>query len=205
MLGISKSTLSDWLSKYPLSAEQFALLENSRKQGRQLGIERTRYTKKLKREKRLAEYLKEAKKTILPLSKRELFLAGLFLYWGEGGKTERGLVSISNTDPSVLKFSLIWITEGLDIPKNKVRVLLHLYDDMIIDEVKDYWSKALNIPISQFTKPYIKKSKKTEMDYKGFGHGTCMLRICDTILKEKIIMGIRAIGNYSEEYIRQEF
>ncbi len=45
---------------------------------------------RLKRERRLKRQYNDVRKMLLPFSKRELFIAGLFLYWGEGGKTERG-------------------------------------------------------------------------------------------------------------------
>jgi predicted transcriptional regulator len=195
-LGVSKSTLSGWLKEYPLSQEQIRLLRDSHSR-----IERFRQTMLRKRETRLLSSYNEAKDTLLPLTKRELFLAGLFLYWGEGGKTERGLVTISNTDPGVLKFSLYWMVKGMDITKDKIRVLLHLYNDMNVEESIDYWSKTLNIAKSQFVKPYIKISTRTTVDYKGFGHGTCMLRVGSTLLKEKILMSMKVMADYAEETI----
>ncbi len=59
----------------------------------------------------------------------------------------------------------------------------------------DYWSRELNINKIFFSKPYIKKSKKSDIDQKGFGHGTCGLRVYDTVMKENILMAIRAIGD----------
>jgi hypothetical protein len=179
-LGLSKSTLSAWLRKYPLTQEQISLLNGSN----QARIEKYRQTMRLKRDKRLKRQYNEVKKKLLPFSKRELFIAGLFFYWGEGGKTERGAVTISNTDPAVLKFSLLWMREALDIPKEKIKVLLHLYNDLVIEEEMEFWGETLHIPRSQFVKPYIKKSKRVDLDEKGFGHGTCNLRVCNTIIKE---------------------
>lgn len=198
-IGVSKSTLSGWLKKYPLDKEQLRSLRDLN----ELRIERFRQTMLLKREKKLTSYYNEAKVRILPLSKGELFLAGLFLYWGEGGKTERGLISISNTDPSVIKFALYWLYKAFNTPKEKIKILLHLYTDMDIEDSIIFWSKELNIPISQFTKPYIKKSNRAELDEKGFGHGTCQLRVNNTVQKEKILMSIKLMGDYASKYILQ--
>ena len=197
-LGVGKSTLSGWLREHPLSDEQVRFLRDG-----EVRIEKYRQTMRLKRERKLHGYYKEAKGAVLPLSKRELFLSGLFLYWGEGGKTERGTISISNTDPSVLKFTLYWMREALDIPKEKIKALLHLYDDMVIEEAVEFWSKTLNMPRSQFSKPYIKKSKRSDLDEKGYGHGTCMLRVCSTEIKDRTLMAIKAIADYSEDYIQK--
>jgi transposase len=47
-LNISKSTLSNWLSKYPLTSEQVINLAQSKKRNKFLGIEKIRLTKQKK-------------------------------------------------------------------------------------------------------------------------------------------------------------
>lgn len=196
-LGVSKSTLSYWLRDYPLSKERINELRG-RSERR---IEKFRKTMRAKRERRLNGFYREEKRKWLPLSKRELFIAGLFLYWGEGGKTVRHTISLNNTDPQVMKFTLHWLIEALEIPREKIRVYLHLYSDMDVGKEMGFWSKELKIPLSRFVKPYIKKSKKADIDHKGFGHGTCGLLVCDTRLKERILMNIKAIADYYGEMI----
>lgn len=132
---------------------------------------------------------------ILPLSRKELLIAGLFLYWGEGSKTT-GSVSINNTDPEILRFSLYWLNKVLKVPKNKIRVYLHLYKDMNIKQELEFWSKILKIPLNQFAKPYIKSSNRENLTHKGFGRGTCGLAIHNVNLKEEIMMSIKAISDY---------
>lgn len=198
-IGVSKSTLSDWLKKFPLSREQIRLLRDLS----EVRIEKYRQTMKLKRENKLNGYFEEEKRRLLPLSERELFLAGLFLYWGEGGKSQRHTVSINNTDPTVIKFALYWMVKCLKIPKGEIHVFLHLYNDMdFLSEIM-FWSKELQIPISNFDRPYIKESTRTSLDQKGFGHGTCGVRTCDTVIKERLMMGIRAVAEYYEAKINQ--
>lgn len=194
-LGISKSTLSGWLGAVQLSESELKLLQLHRKKSKDIAVEKTRITKQGKRQLRLSQQYEEQKNILLPLSNRELLIAGLFLYWGEGNKNLQGSISINNTDPQVLKFSLYWITEVLLMPRSKIKVCLHLYSDMSIDDETSYWSKELNIPVSQFTNPYIKKSKRVGIDHKGFGHGTCTVRVNDVHLKESIIMGIKSIAD----------
>lgn len=199
-LEISKSTLSDWLSKYPLTKAQLAMLEKSRKKNKYLSIEKIRLTKLKKRELRLKSVYEKEKNYWMSLSHRELEIAGLFLYWGEGSKNLKGALSLNNTDPKVLKFTLFWMKNVLGIPQEKIKVWLHLYSDMNAKEEMRFWSKNLNMPLSQFGKPYFKKSKREDLDHKGFGHGTCGLAISDIRLKERIIMAINAIGdNYGSK------
>lgn len=192
-LRLSKSTLSRWLRKYPLNEEQM----NKLREKSQIRIEKFRQTMMQKRQIRLLTYYNEERRKLFPLSERELFIAGLFLYWGEGNKFSRYTLSINNTDPSVLTFSLFWITHALHIDKKNIRVFLHLYKDMDIKKETNYWSKELDIDISQFSKPYIKKSKRNDVDQKGFGHGTCGIRIDSVFLKERILMNLKALSDFS--------
>lgn len=136
------------------------------------------------------------------LSDRELFLSGLFLYWGEGNKVSRNTVSISNTDPNVIKFSILWMIRSLKVPKSKIKVSLQLYSDMNIDKSIDYWVKELNMPVEQFNKPYIKTSTRNLIDQKGFGYGTCSVSIQNTIIKENLLMAIKAIADFYSEKVK---
>ena len=86
-LDIAKSTLSDWLRKYPLTEAQLHALETNRTRRIFLAREKTTITKQLKYKKRLNDCLINQQKECLPLTKKELFLAGVFLYWG--GKAEK--------------------------------------------------------------------------------------------------------------------
>jgi hypothetical protein len=78
---VSKSTLSVWLKNYPLTHEQIYKLNHN-----EARREKFRNTMKAKKEEKLKRYYTQAEISLLPISKKELFLAGLFLYWGEGGK-----------------------------------------------------------------------------------------------------------------------
>ncbi len=188
-LSVSKSTLSGWLYNMPLSEKRI----------RELGafsptrIERCRNTKRRKKIARQDSVFEKVSKDIGKLSKRELFLAGLFLYWGEGGKTKYYTTILTNTNPCMVKFFLKWL-ENFGVDKKKLKVSLHLYSDMDISKQMKYWSKLLDISISQFRKPYIKKSKFTDITYRnGFGQGTCSLIYDNRDLSEYVLQGIKYI------------
>ncbi|MFA5051323.1 MAG: helix-turn-helix domain-containing protein [Patescibacteria group bacterium] len=192
ILGISKSTLSCWLKDYPLSKQRIRELRDCNEQR----IEKYRETMREKREKRLKKIYGEQKQLWLPLTNRELFFAGLFLYWGEGRKGFQSAIEVSNTDPSMIRFVIYWLTKILKIPKEKIKVGLHLYKNMDIKKEHLFWSKTLNLSPSQFRKPYIKESSNLRINHKGgFGHGTCRIYICDARIKEKIILLIQGITN----------
>jgi len=197
MIKVSKSTLSLWLKTYPLSDKQLDRVKKIKYKA----IEKFRETMKIKKKDRLEKYLDEAKKNLFPFSKNNLYIAGLFLYWGEGNKASAHTISINNTDPSVLKFTKYWYLKALGIKEKNMKIHLHLYKDMKIIKEINYWSTQLQIPKSQFIRPYIKESKKSNIDQKGFGHGTCGLVVHNTVLKEKILMGIQAVADYSTKKI----
>lgn len=192
LVGVSKSTLSYWLKNMPLSDDRVKMLRDWNANR----IEKFRNTMRQKREDRLSKTYSEEKIKILPLSERELFLAGLFLYWGEGGKTAEARLTISNTNPAIIKFFIRWL--GLfKVPKSKLRIYLHLYKDMHIKKEMIFWAKILDIPLQQFQKPYIKNSALSGLTYKnGFNHGTCNAIIGDARLSERVLMGIKAISDY---------
>lgn len=193
-LNVSKSTLSDWLKNYPLTNEQLLRLKNLI----YLRVEKCRITRENKRNERYEQIQKEELDKWTPLSKKELYLAGLFLYWGEGNKSLKGSISLNNTDPSVVNFFLYWLVKILNFEHKKIRVYVHLYNDMNIEEELNYWSKQLNLPRSQFIKPYIKNSTRSSLTQKGFGHGTCGIMVNNIRYKEKIILGLKAIAGYYE-------
>lgn len=191
-LKVSKSTLSIWLRNYPLSKQRIRELRDCNEQR----IEKYRETRRKNKENRLQETYKVQKKLLLPLNKREIFIAGLLLYWGEGTKCRMDGLSISNTDPSVIKFFIYWLNKILDIPKKKMTVRLQLYNDMNIQKEINYWSATLKIPLKQFAPPYIKKTSIKRINHKGgFGHGTCNVRINNTSIAEKIFMSLKAIND----------
>lgn len=194
-LKLSKSTLSDWLKNLPLAENTLRALSKNRQISRDIRIEKFRQTFRNKWIKRLSQTLESQTKTLLPLTKKELFLAGVFLYWGEGSK-RRNIVSISNTDPRVIMFALYWMTKILKVENKKIQIRLHLYSDMDLGKETDYWSEVLKIPKSQFKPAYIKKTTRDSLSYKSFGHGTCNLMCFSVALSEKIAMTIKAVSEF---------
>lgn len=197
-LDISKSTLSSWLYNMPLSVKRIRELQADSP----IRIEKYRNTMRAKREARLEEVYKKVAKDVGNFSKRDLFLAGLFLYWGEGTKAQRTSVTLTNTNPAMLKFFIKWL-ELFDVKREDMKVKLHLYSDMNIKRSLDFWSKELKIPVNQFRKPYIKKTQLKSITYNnGFGEGTCCVTVDNRDLWEYIIMGMKYISKFSNKNMR---
>ena len=195
-LGLSKSTLSGWLADYPLSDERIRELRDWNYER----IEKCRNTKARKKKIRLENVFTSVSKDIGHLSERDMYIAGFFLYWGEGGKTRMSTVSLTNSNPSVLKFFISWlILLGVDTSKLKIR--LQIYADMDQRKMMEYWSNTLNIPISQFDNPQIKKSNQANLTYRnGFGKGTCTVIYNNRALGEYVLSGIQFLTHGRQDF-----
>jgi hypothetical protein len=188
-LGVSKSTLSVWLKDMPLSREQInALRAFSSKR-----IERFRNTMRMKREARLSDVYAHVVRDIGKITHREIFIAGLFLYWGEGGKTRSYGITFSNTDPNMIRFHLRWL-EIPKIPREKIKIRLHLYKDMSVPKETLFWSTHLGLEDRHFIRPYIKQSSMETLTRKGFGHGTCDVIVDNRDISEYVLQGLRYIA-----------
>ncbi|MFA6463727.1 MAG: helix-turn-helix domain-containing protein [Candidatus Paceibacterota bacterium] len=188
-LGLSKSTLSGWLKDYPLSKERINELRANNFQR----IERFRNTMAEKQKVKKDIAYKKVSKDIGKINNREVFLAGLFLYWAEGGKTRGSTIVLTNTNPIMLQFYIKWLNL-LGVSKDKLKINLHLYSDMNISEKINFWSKTLGISKTQFRKPYIKKNLSTAITYKnGFGQGTCCVVYDNKSMCDYVLMGLKRI------------
>lgn len=183
-LDVSKSTLSLWLRDLPLSDTRLRELRDFN----QVRIEKTRNKKLENRNNRLLSVRNLLRKEIGTLSKRELLIGGFFLYWAEGGKTKNYTVTLSNTDPRMIKAFLAWVRLiGGSIGKTYVR--LHLYKDMSEADEIMYWSQEINLPKKHFRKSYIKNSRLTDLTYITKGHGTCNVIVPGRDTAEYVLLG----------------
>ena len=186
-LGVGKSTLSVWLHDMPLSKKRLDELQRN-----EAVIEKIRSAKRKTREIRLHKVFSEVSRDIGKLSERDLFIAGLFLYWGEGSKTQKYTIALANTDPAMIRTFLAWL-KLLKVPEEKIKVRLHLYSDMDPKKEVCYWSKEIRIPRSHFSNPYIKKSKLSDLTYITRGHGTCNVAVNGRDIAEYVHQGLKYI------------
>lgn len=115
----------------------------------------------------------EGIKEIGKLNKREIFLIGTALYWGEGFKKDHQ-VGLASSDIGIAKFYLKWLKICFNL-KNKdliLRVTLNSSYKNKVKEIEEFWSKELKIPIDQFSKPFFqktiwKKEYENKDQYKG--------------------------------------
>lgn len=190
-VGVSKSTLSRWLREFPLEQERLRAVQAESPER----IGKFRQTMRRKREMRLQNVMEKVAVDIGLLSGREILIAGFFLYWGEGGKTDPYRATITNTDPTLLRFAVRWFAM-LGVPKGDLRIRLQLYPDMDAEKEQRFWCRELGLSRDACAAPYIKKNA-AGLIYKGrFGHGTCDLSVAGRDVTEYVHCGVRYLQEH---------
>lgn len=173
--GICKSTISFWCRDIELTPDQIGRLNKKMSEAAYRGA-RIQYERRIQR---IKEGKKKGKTQIKKLSQRDLLLAGLGLYWGEGTKKVRQ-VRISNSDPEVIRFMIRWFREIWKIESNRfaLRIGINSIHKQRIKEVENYWSKQTGIPQNQICKTTLIKVKNKK-NYNNFSthYGTARLEV----------------------------
>lgn len=156
---VAKSTLSRWLINVDLGKKQKQRVTEKR-----LLAQRKGALAKREQRIRLTEEIKnKAIKDIGKLSKRELWLIGIALYWAEGHKERirSGSVKFSNSDPEMVKVFLKWLQEICEIPSKDIRFQIYVHETARhrLNEVIRFWLKITGFSIKNFQKIVWKKHK----------------------------------------------
>ncbi len=158
---VAKSTLSLWLRSVGLSKRQKQRLTEKKLAAMKRGWEACRR----KRLDITAMIRNKAESDIGKISKRELWLMGIMLYWAEGTKQKENNVSqgvqFCNSDPETTKMFIEWLLDVCKISKENIhfRIYLHENNKKRLNYVQKYWSKVTQFPIKDFQKITWKKNK----------------------------------------------
>lgn len=193
--GLSKSTLSDWLSKIPYTPNQ----QTVERVGKAIAASNARKTQ-IKQEEtekvRQAAFL-----DIGEVSRRELFMFGLGLYLGEGSKTG-DLTRVVNSDPNVIQLAIAWFS-ALGVFREQYFLTIHLYPDSDIEKSLQFWSRTTTIPRSQFGKVQIDTRTNKKKNRAGkLPHGTAHLTVRSSGRKEFGVVLARKIQAWNDEVAR---
>lgn len=170
-LGLSKSTLSNWLTNIAFipNEEVIKRVGNARlksalhKQGIKFAD--------------IEAMKRQAVAEVGSITPRDLFMLGIGLYIGEGSKATEE-IRIVNSDPKVLKLSLKWLREAVRLPMENFQIRVHGYPDTDPGQVKDFWSEALEFPLSQFGKMVIdRRVNKSPLKHGRLPYGTAHLSV----------------------------
>jgi|SRR3989344_4944401 len=158
---VAKSSLSLWLKSVKLAESQKQRLTDKKLASARRGAQKMKdiriaLTKKIK---------DKARGAVGRLSKRELWLIGIALYWAEGSKEKEHSPGsgtyFSNSDPRMIKLYLKWLLKCIDLPEEKIYFTIYLHENnkYRIDEVLHYWRTATSFSEKNFRYIYFKKHK----------------------------------------------
>jgi len=191
-LKIAKSTVSLWCRDIRLTPEQIQKLHEKMVKGGYRGRMKGARIQYERRLKRIKEWKKIGVGRIGKLSNRDLLIAGLALYWGEGSRKTRR-VSLSNSDPKIIQFIIKFLKRVFDIDKSRLTAYIGInrIHKNRVQEVKNYWSKTTGIPKEQFTKTTLIKSKNKKK-YNNFSvhYGTVTIKVRKSADLYYCIMGL---------------
>lgn len=197
---IAKSTLSTWLHSVGLSKKQKQRLTEKKLASAKRGALKKHEMRLLKTD----AIFKEAIKDITHISKRELFLIGIALYWAEGSKEKEhdpgSGIQFSNSDPAMIKIFIHWLTDICVLPRERIGFSIYIHENhrYNLRPVIAFWSKQTRFPQSAFKQIYFKRHnpKTTRKNTKDLYHGLLRVRVSrSSDLNRKISGWIKAINN----------
>lgn len=154
LIDVKKSTLATWCRDIELTPEQVRLIAERRTPMPGRNLKGERYTTQTPRRREIALIKDQAKLEALHFVSEPFWASGVTLYWGEGAKTSSQL-SLANSDPAAVRLFKAWATRYLP-PNDGWRARLNLHANNDEPTARRWWADQLNVPISDFTKTYIK-------------------------------------------------
>ena len=165
-LQIAKSTAHLWVKRVELDEKALKELERKRTLARLKGLKALKNIRELRKNQIKKLAIISVNKINLNRETKKLLCS--FLYWGEGSKNTNSL-TFTNSDPLMVKSFLTLLRSSFELEERKFRALVHIHEYHNEKKIKNYWSKVTNIPLSQFSKSYLKShtGKNVKEGYKG--------------------------------------
>lgn len=197
-LNVSKSTVSYWCRNIVLSKGQIKRLAQNQKRASAQAFLTFVEKKRRKRLSDIKRFQQMGAKDVGKLTKRELFILGLGLYWGEGYKKGSKELGFTNSDPNMIKIFIRWMETIYGTKKDDfiLRVSINEIHRNRVSEVTRFWSRVAGVPVSQFTKTSLIKStsKKIYTNHKKH-FGTLRVKVRrGTNLRRRILGSIDALN-----------
>lgn len=205
LLGVPKSTLSDWFTglQLPESArDRLAkrVYEGSVKALIKRNVNQTRLA-----ELKARRIRKSSKKEVGKLSRTELFFIGTALYWAEGYKRpilKNGKVKtyhpvcLSNSDPALVGIYMRFLREVCQVPEERISAEVRIYQHQNEAYLLDFWSKITDLPHDRFKKFYygVSLSSQHRRPFNILPYGTIQVRVNSTELYHKIMGWIEGLS-----------
>jgi transcriptional regulator with XRE-family HTH domain len=175
-LGCSKSSISLWVRDLPKPEPRYTPEEHRALM--QAGLARFRDAQD---EERL-RVKKGATQEVGELTDRDLFMAGVALYWAEGQKSKpyqrREVVNFVNSDPTVIRVFLTWL-DLLGVARERLGFRVMIHESADVSGAEEFWAGIVDIDAAALQRTTLKKHnpktvrKNTGDDY----HGCLVVRV----------------------------
>ncbi|PIR05174.1 MAG: hypothetical protein COV57_00465 [Candidatus Liptonbacteria bacterium CG11_big_fil_rev_8_21_14_0_20_35_14] len=191
-LNVSVGSVSRWCRDIPITREYQELLLQNMKNGASRGRIMSALKKRKKRLDEINNLLEKGKNDVGFISKRDFFIAGLSLYWGEGFKTNDGSVGFSVGDYRMAIFLIKWMNVFLGFYKNNISLRLtinNIYKDKE-NEIKKFWINKLDVNVNQFQKTMFIKTNNNRkyLDSNNY-NGTIRIVARNSVRGLRVIKG----------------
>ncbi len=165
---VAKSTLSSWLHSAVLSKKQYQRLTEKKLNAIKKGGE-ARHRQRLY----LLEQIRtETEKDIKKLNVKDLWLAGIMLYWAEGTKEKAHTIgagiAFNNSDPRMIRLFIKWLKEIIQIPDDMLKFEIYLHTTASPEKSLRFWGKILNCNENKI-RVYFKKHSVKRTNRKNIG------------------------------------
>lgn len=190
-LSLPKSTVGVWCRNIKLGEEQIKRLAKRQKSGSYKG--RMKFLEKIRKDRlfQTKKLKQEGLDEIKYINKRDLFIAGIAMYLSEGATSENNEeVSFTNSDYRAVIFMKKWFNEICGVLNDRfiIRIRINKIHRNKISGAENYWSKTIGVPLSQFSKTILIKSKSKKIfPENNIYYGTIRLKVKrGTQLRRKI-------------------
>ena len=195
--GVSQGTASRWCSSIILSSNQRIVLEEKRrKEGMRALAPWIAKNRKIKLDDIQKQNI-QGRQDLNKITKRDLFMIGLGLYWGEGYKRGSQEWGFTNSDPEMIRVILRWLSANYNIPTERIiaRLTINQRCRSQTEHITNTWVRETNIPLSQFGKPtFISGYNNSKLDDRTY-RGTLRIKVRrGTSLRRRILASIAEIN-----------
>ncbi len=190
IVGVSKSSVSAWVSKKPFSKKIRA--ENAARAARE-NVKRIGLINKARaaeRKARYAEAKRSAETEFTHYKKDPLFIAGLMAYASAGDRAVDSRIRLTSPDAFLQRTFLQFALAYLGAEKNRIHFWLLLYAGHNEKKCLSFWAKTTRLSLAQFHKSqFVSQRAKAG----GLQHGTGNTIIGSTVLKLRLLRWIELL------------
>lgn len=195
LLGVSTSSVSDWVRDIELTDEQHAVLQARNGLHERQLLARSVMSAKARRRRASAQ--DDGRRRA-----REgdsLYVTGCMLYWAEGSRSRNRLV-FTNSDPEMVRIFATFLRCSFGVDPERVRLTCNLFADHEARqrEIEEFWlctaglsrSSLCRSTVNQYSR-YSQKKRRNKLPY-----GTCRIVVHSTEIAQTIYGSIQELAGF---------